>query len=204
MGKHGGKKQRLNPLIIALFLLAVILVVGLGTWWWSLRSSTDPISADPVQAYATVTASQPCTVAGANTAVDMNTSSGIVSANIAVCGFRVDQSVLVEYLRSEPTRARVFGTSTKPPASTTQKLLPIGVLILGVIAAGAALTLLRENKKVAPRIRRAAGAQRAVVMPEAAPVGVAGVSAVSGPVESLDSGAPTELGDLFDSDISRS
>lgn len=147
MGRHGGKKRRFNPLIIGLSVAALVLVVGLGWWWWSLRTATDPVSADPVQAYATVTDSGPCTTAGSMTTVDMNTESGIVSANLKICGYRVDQSILVEYLRSDPTQARVYGTSTAPPSSFVQKLLPIAILLLGVIAAGAALAMLRERRK---------------------------------------------------------
>ncbi len=147
MGRHGGKKRRFNPLIIGLSLAALVLVVGLGSWWWSLRTATDPVSADPVQAYATVTESGPCTAAGSTTTVDMNTETGIVSANLKICGYRVDQSILVEYLRSDPTQARVYGTSTAPASSVVQKLLPIAILLLGVIAAGAALAMLRERRK---------------------------------------------------------
>jgi hypothetical protein len=148
------RARRVTRRSIILVVLAVLAIGGLSLWWWSLKSADDPISADPVSAYGTIVTSQPCTARDASSSVSFSTPSGAVTATVHVCGYKANQSILVEYLRSDPSLARPAG-STPEQTPTLKRLLPIGILFAGVVAAAALLTLFRDRRT--PRHARRRG-----------------------------------------------
>jgi hypothetical protein len=127
-------------------LAALVGMLALGTWWWSLKSTSDPVAADPVSAYATVLTSDPCTAADATTSVSFTTANGPATAAIHVCGYKPNQSLLVEYLRADPAQARPAG-STPAPTSAVKRLLPVGILFLTVVVAAALVFLVRDRPR---------------------------------------------------------
>lgn len=118
----------------ALVLALVVLIgatVGLGVWWWTLRSAVDPIDANPVRASAVVTASAPCDGREITT-VRLSDLSGAPTATLDGCGFTAGENLAVEYLAGHPDRVRLAGTSTAGRDSVAAKVLPIAVLCAGL------------------------------------------------------------------------
>ncbi len=153
MGRHGGgraRRARFSAIgtVIALVLLVAGAVV-LGAWWWQLRKGTDPIDADPVGGYAVVVSSAPCTDAGAGnrTVVTIVGLEPITQTTLAACGYRQGQRLAVEYLAGHPETARLAGTSTGRDTGDLRKWLPIAILAAGVLAVGATIMLMREQRR---------------------------------------------------------
>ncbi len=128
---------------ICLLLIGAIL---LGVWWWHLRSVTDPIDANPVDAYATVVSSPSCS-SGSRTTVRLSGTGPAVTARISGCGFATDQRLAVQYLEGHPTQMRLAGTTTAGSAGLAGKLLPIGILAAGLVAVFAAIALVVERRR---------------------------------------------------------
>ncbi len=145
MGKHGGGSRSPGPVPLIIGIVAVAAVLGLGWWWWSLRGDDDPISADPVSAYATVLDSDACTVPAAHSTVRFPTPSGPVTAAVHACGYAAQQGVLVEYLASDVSQVRPASTTSAEP-SVGRRLLPLLILLVGLLGAGALLALVRNRR----------------------------------------------------------
>lgn len=146
MGTRAAGSRRPRPLSVLLALVAVLAVVGLSGWWWLLRTSNDPVSADLVAADGSIVTSDPCTVPAAASTVEFGTPTGSVTASLSVCGYQPQQRIVVEYLRSDSGQVRAAGTSTAEP-SVLRRLLPIGILFFGLVAAGALVTLARDQRR---------------------------------------------------------
>lgn len=126
-----------------------LLLIGaavLAVWWWNIRSVTDPIDADPVDAYAVVVSSPPCS-SGSETTVRMSGSDGPVTGTLSGCGFAKDQRLAVQYLAGHPQQMRLAGTSVASGSGLASKLLPIGILAAGLVAVLAALALVVERRR---------------------------------------------------------
>ena len=147
VGRHGVAPQRdprppaePAPGRWAVALIALlVLVLGLGLWWWSERTPRDPIDAAPVSATATVLSSPGCTASGADdeTVVDLGLG-GTGSSTLSGCGFTPGQRIDVEYRSGEPGKVRLAGTGTAGSGGAPRWLpfliLLVGLLLLGVTA----------------------------------------------------------------------
>jgi hypothetical protein len=166
MGRHAdisrkrGFRVPVGAISIALVLLCAVV---LGIWWWTLKSATDPIGADPVDAYGLVVSSPSCT-AGSLTTVTVSGTNPPVTATLNACGYRVGEQLPIQYLAGHPETVRLTGTSTAGSTSMAARLLPIGILTAGVIAVLATVSLLverRRSRHQAGSAGRAAGHGRA-------------------------------------------
>ncbi len=138
MVRHGashrtgrGRRVASRPALVLALVVLIGATVGLGVWWWTLRSAVDPIDANPVRASAVVTASAPCD-GHELTTVRLSDLSGAPTATLDGCGFTVGESLTVEYLAGHPDRVRLAGTSTAGRDSVAAKVLPIAVLCAGL------------------------------------------------------------------------
>ncbi|SDO21366.1 hypothetical protein SAMN04515671_0168 [Nakamurella panacisegetis] len=130
------------PLVAAGLL--VVAAVGFGIWLWSVRSVTDPIDADPVDAYAVVMSSPSCASGAGNTVVELAVTPPVRSS-VSACGHRVGERVAVQYLQGHPDQARLSGT-TVAHADPAGRWLPIAILAAGLLAVIATVTLLVERR----------------------------------------------------------
>ena len=146
VARSGGSGKTVRPLLTVLTVVALAAIVGLGVWWWRLRTVNDPIDADPVSGYAKIVTSQPCTVPGASATVQFSTAGRSVTAPLHVCGYQPNQSILVEYLGSDPQQVRPAGTQPVT-SSSLKRWLPIGILFFGVVGAGALLSMIRDRRR---------------------------------------------------------
>jgi hypothetical protein len=158
-------------------IVAVLLcAVALGIWWWTLKSASDPIDANPVDAYGLVVSSPSCT-AGGLTTVTVSGTTPPVTATLNACGYRVGEQLPIQYLAGHPQTVRLTGTATAGSSSMAARLLPIGILTAGVIAVLATVSLLVERRRsrhqAAPAGRAGARSRRGT--PDAA--GAAGSGA---------------------------
>lgn len=146
MGRHGSGAPEVTrrpwPLLVAVAVL-VLVAAGLGWWWWSLRSTVDPIDADPVDGYAVVVSSAECPDVGV--VVDLQPPAPAQQATVDGCGQREGRRVAIEYLATDPTQVRLAGT-TVAAAPGPERWLPIGILAAGVLAIGATLFLVIERR----------------------------------------------------------
>ena len=140
MGRHDGGGHAIRPWLAVLVAVGALAALGLGWWWWSLRDNRDPVSADPVSAYGSIVTGDSCASPGAASTVEFSTIDGPITAELSACGYAPGQDVLVEYLRTDPQQVRLAGTGTQE-SSTLRRLLPIGVLFFGLVAAGALVVL---------------------------------------------------------------
>jgi hypothetical protein len=139
--------RRVRPSLPVLGIcLLVAGAVALGVWWWTLRSATDPIDADPVDAYAVVVSSPACP-GGADTTVTLTVQGAPVTATISGCGHAKDQRIAVQYLAGHPEQMRQAGTTTAGDSGLAGKLLPIGILAAGLVAVLATVALLVERRR---------------------------------------------------------
>jgi hypothetical protein len=155
MGKHGavvGRKQ----VPIRAVALGVLLLAGVvtGSWWWSLRTQSDPIDQNPVAAAAFVVSSPSCADHGTGTVVDLfPASGGQARAVIDGCGYSDGQQLAVEYLAGDPTQVRLAGTRSASGTDDVQQWWPIVLGILVVLAAGIVVVLVVDGG----RFRRTLG-----------------------------------------------
>lgn len=188
MGRHGGGRSRRARFSATGTVLALVLLLAgalvLGAWWWRLRESTDPIDASPMGGYAIVVSSAPCTdaAAGNSTVVTIVGLEPVTQTTLPACGYRQGQRLAIEYLAGHPETARLAGTSTGRDAGDLRRWLPIAILAAGVLAVGATIMLLREqrrahggrsraNGRVTVAELRAAAAEAAADPPGEAPAG---------------------------------
>ncbi|HET8589641.1 MAG TPA: hypothetical protein VFM01_08410 [Nakamurella sp.] len=160
---RGGGRERGRFATIAPVLAICLLVIGalvLGIWWWNVRSVTDPIDADPVDAYAQVVSSPACS-AGGQTLVRISGTEPPVTATLSGCGFARDQRLAVQYLAGHPDQVRLTGSSVAGAQSLAGRLLPIGILAAGLVAVLATVALLvdRRRSRHAPTASRVTVAQ---------------------------------------------
>lgn len=126
-GRFGS--ARLAVLTISACVL-VLAAVALGAWWWSLRSVSDPIDANPVSSTAVVVASPAC-ADGGGTVVHLSGADPHTYATLDGCGFPDGQRIAVEYLAGDPGTVRLSGTSRAGQSTLIRKILPIGMLVAG-------------------------------------------------------------------------
>jgi len=131
--------------------LVVLLAgaVALGLWWWSLRDGGDPIDADPVSGYGIVVSSPSCAdmPPGARTVVTIIDVTPPTQARVDACGYRQGQRLAIEYLDGSPQEARLAGTTTGGSTDdTVRRLLPLAILLAGLLAVGASIMLLRDQR----------------------------------------------------------
>ena len=149
MGRHGvaarrhGRYLPSRSLVIGLAVL-LVAAAGLGVWWWSLRSSSDPVSAAPVSATATVVFSPRCDV-GSSTVIDLAVTPP-VRTSFSGCGFQQNQTVAIDYLAGHPEQVRLAGTGAAGPTGPG-RWLPWVILALGVLVVGTVLVLLGEVRR---------------------------------------------------------
>lgn len=122
-------RRRLSPLVLALVLL-LVAAVALALWWWSLRSMSDPIDANPVSTTATVVASPPCGEGGKTTVQLTGVHPG-TDSTLDGCGFTVGERLAVDYLAGSPESARLTGTTRAGESPMISKILPIVILVAG-------------------------------------------------------------------------
>jgi hypothetical protein len=152
MGRHATPAEpsrkvalpRFAPGAVAVVVL-VLVAVGLGIWWWTLRSSTDPIDANPVNGTATVVSSQACPASG-GTVVEIDGLTPPVQATMDACGYTAGRQVAVEYLAGDPAKVRLAGTS-EGGASGASRWLPLAILVAGVLAVGGLVLLLFDRRR---------------------------------------------------------
>lgn len=196
MGRHAdttGRRSFRVPFALIAIVLVVLCAVALGIWWWKLKSASDPIGADPVDAYGVVVSSPSCAVGGVTTV----TVSGIdppVTATLNACGYRVGEQLAIQYRAGQPEVARLAGTSTAGAPSMAARLLPIGILAAGLIAVLATISLLAERR----RSRHQAAAARA---PRRSRARIGGAEAAAGLAEAgsvaaAERGAPSTSDEL--------
>ena len=155
MGKHGGVVGRKHAPLRAV-ALGVLLLAGVvtGSWWWSLRTQSDPIDQNPVAAAAFVVSSPSCADHGTGTVVDLfPASGGQARAVIDGCGYSDGQQLAVEYLAGDPTQVRLAGTRSASGTDDVQQWWPIVLGILVVLAAGIVVVLVVDGG----RFRRTLG-----------------------------------------------
>ena len=163
MGKHGGVAGRARVRIPALLLGGLVAgAIVLGSWW-ALGSPSDPIDQNPVQALAFVASSPSCVDGGDRAAGGRLTVVDVVGGaspvrpvrtTVDACGYRDGQQVAVQYLAGDISRARLSGTSTAGDTGSAGRLLPIGLLVAGLLAAAATIALVADGR----RSRRRRGA----------------------------------------------
>ena len=156
VGRHGaaggrGRSPGRAARVVALVSLVVLLAgaVALGLWWWSLRDGGDPIDADPVSGYGIVVSSPACAdmPPGARTVVTIIDVTPPTQARVDACGYRQGQRLAIEYLDGSPQEARLAGTTTGGSTDdTVRRLLPLAILLAGLLAVGAAVMLLRDQR----------------------------------------------------------
>lgn len=159
MARHGaaqGARGRWawshRHLVIAGILVLVAASVALGTWWWRIVSTVDPIDADPVRATVVVVSSPPC-AQGGETTVRYIGEDPSGTAMLDGCGFAPGQRLTVEYLAGDPGTVRKSGTATAGKPALERRLLPIGIIAAGFFAV-AALGMLMIGRR---RSRRGTG-----------------------------------------------
>lgn len=153
MGRHGashrassGRRGRSRYGIVVALLVLVAATVGLGAWWWTLRSEVDPIAADPVSATAIVTSSAPCDDGGATTVRIVGAADDSSPTTLDGCGFAVGQRLAVQYLAGHPEKARLAGTTTAGGSSLASRIVPIAVLVAGLASVAlVGLLLMRRH-----------------------------------------------------------
>lgn len=191
MGRHADTSRKRGfhvPIGVISIVIVLACAVGLGIWWWSLKSATDPIDANPVDAYGVVVSSPACP-AGGSTIVTVSGTNPPVKATLDACGYRVGEQLPIQYLAGHPETVRLAGTSTAGTHSLAARLLPIGILAAGLIAVLATIALLidrrRSRHQVAPTPRRAVRvpARAAAAAGSAAPATRSGVDATASVVE---------------------
>lgn len=139
MARHGSRHPggirlgRVRISLIAVSLCVLLLAIaGLGAWWWIDGSRTDPIDANPVSAVAIVVSSPQCLDEG-HTIVRV---PGVAAeSELDGCGFAVGQRISVEYLSGHPDVVRLSGTTHAGGSSPARKIVPIGILVAGMVAA---------------------------------------------------------------------
>lgn len=141
MGRHGSNRSarvRIGRIGISATTLSLVILVlavsGLGVWWWTERSTTDPIAAAPVAATATVVSSPACGDPG-ETLVVVSGQDGPISSVLDGCGFSAGQRIGVEYLAGHPETARLAGTSRAGTESAARRLVPIAIVVAGLALA---------------------------------------------------------------------
>jgi hypothetical protein len=161
MGRHADSTRKRGfrvPIGIISIVVVLLCAAALGIWWWSLRSQTDPIDANPVDAYGVVVTSPSCPTGGVTT-VTVSGTNPPVTATLDACGYRVGEQLPIQYLAGHPQTVRLAGTSTAGTHSLAARLLPIGILAAGLIAVLATVALLidrrRSRHQVGPTPRRA-------------------------------------------------
>lgn len=147
MGRHGvaedpapvAEPTRGRWIVVLIALLVVVL--GLGLWWWSQRAPRDPIDAAPVAATAVVLTSPACAADGTgDTVVDLGLDTSTRSS-LSGCGFAAGQRLDVEYRSGDPARVRLAGTSTAGSGGAP-RWLPFLILLVGLLVLGITATLL--------------------------------------------------------------
>jgi len=149
MGKHGGVAGR-QHLSMRAITLGVLLLAGVATtsWWWSLRTPSDPIDQNPVAAQAFVVSSPSCTDRGAGTVIDLfPASGGQTRALINGCGYTDGQQLAVEYLAGDPSLARAAGVDAAAGTDAVRQWWPIALGVLAVLAAGLAVVLVVDGRR---------------------------------------------------------
>lgn len=157
MGRHGSHRPaevRLGrvrvPIRWLALAVAVLALAGLGAWWFSVRTVTDPIDADPVSATAVVVESASCDGSG-QTVVRLPGVAGGEHSVLDGCGFTVGQQVPVDYLAGDPAAVRLAGTSRAGDRSVLGALVPIGIVVAGLVVAS---LLIAAGRSVGNRGRR--------------------------------------------------
>lgn len=131
--------------LIALVVL-VLVAVGLGVWWWSLRPAADPIDAAPVDAYAVVVSSPACPGDGITKIQIERPGATAAASQVSGCGYRTGARIAVQYLTDHPEQARV-ATGTATTGSSVRRWLPMGILLAGVLAVAATIVLLAGQRR---------------------------------------------------------
>ncbi len=150
MARHGvaesSRRTRPRPkrLVISLAVL-LFAAVGLGIWWGTLRAHTDPISADPVAATATVVFSPSCGT-GSGTVVDLVDVTPAVRGSFSGCGYTQGEVVAVQYLAGQTQLIRLTG-STTAGAAGAGRWLPWAILVCGVLAIATVLVLVHDRRR---------------------------------------------------------
>ena len=155
-----GRARVRIPALLLGGLVAGAIVLGS---WWALGSPSDPIDQNPVQALAFVASSPSCVDSGDRAAGRRLTVVDVVGGaspvrpvrtTVDACGYRDGQQVAVQYLAGDISRARLSGTSTAGDTGSAGRLLPIGLLVAGLLAAAATIALVADGR----RSRRRCGA----------------------------------------------
>lgn len=133
-------------MLIALVVLLVV-AAGLGIWWWSLRSNTDPIDAAPVDAYAVVTSSPACPGDGITKIEIERPGSTAAASQVSGCGYRTGGRIAVQYLSGHPEQARIATGNAPSTGASARKWLPMGILFAGVLAVAATIVLLAGQRR---------------------------------------------------------
>ncbi|MTD13187.1 hypothetical protein GIS00_04400 [Nakamurella sp. YIM 132087] len=149
MGRHGAPEARSTrrvPWVLIGVVVLLVAAIGLGIWWWTLRSQTDPISADPVDGYAVVVSSPACP-GGEGTVVDIAGTDPVVRATMDACGYPEGRRIAVQYLASDPAQVRLAGTGTAAGTPSAARWLPLAILLTGGLAVAATLQQLIERRR---------------------------------------------------------
>lgn len=152
MGRHADAAESSRRLRISIPIVAIcVLLIGaaaLGVWWWRLKSVTDPIDADPVDAYAVVVSAPACTdTAGGNATVTISGTAPAVTASLNACGYAPGARIAVQYLAGHPDQVRLSGTSIAGKGGMASRLLPLGILAAGMVAVLATIALLVDRRR---------------------------------------------------------
>lgn len=148
MGRHGGGRRgpRGARVSVPLIVIGVLVAcaIGFAVWLWSVRSVTDPVDAQPVDAYAVVVSSPSCTSADGTTVIDLSLTP-VVRSSLSACGRRVGERLAVQYLRGDPQQVRLAGTTTAHN-SPQSRWLPIAIVAAGLLAVIGTIALMVDRR----------------------------------------------------------
>jgi hypothetical protein len=142
MGRHARGATRLRVSLSTVVLgTLIVTVVAVGSLL-SSRAQPTPIAAEGVEGTAVVVSSLACQNGAGGTLVDVLSPAGLpggteVRANLDACGYQEGEQLVVQFPASDPTQVSLLGSAAADTV-TGGRLLPYGLLLAALLAAGAA------------------------------------------------------------------